>query len=41
MAKYCNENGVMTPCVDIDLIDCTSSQLLKVIKNTNNFFYIH
>ena len=40
MAKYCNENGVMKPCLDIDLIDCTSSQLLKVIKNTNNLFYI-
>ena len=41
MAKYCNEHGVMTPSVDIGLIDCTSSQLLRVIKNTNNFFYIH
>jgi len=41
MAKYCNENNILTPCIDIGFIDCTSSQLLKVIKNTNNLFYIH
>ena len=43
MAKYCNENGIMTPCVDIGLIDCTPIQLLTVIKKNKyyNIFYIH